>query len=34
MYNFGVETSFLQGRLEFEADLFYRKRENILSNDQ
>ena len=34
MYNFGVEASFLQGRLEFEADLFYRKRENILSNDQ
>ena len=34
MYNFGIEASFLQGRLEFEADLFYRKRENILSNDQ
>ena len=34
MYNIGLETSFLQGRIEFEADYFYRKRENILSNDQ
>ena len=34
MYNIGLESSFLQGRLQLELDLFYRKRENILSNDQ
>ncbi|MFY0653505.1 MAG: TonB-dependent receptor [Cyclobacteriaceae bacterium] len=31
MYNFGVEASFLEGRLSFEADLFYRKREGIIA---
>ena len=34
MYNLGVESSFLQGRLQLELDYFYRKRENILSIDQ
>ena len=34
MYNFGIESSFLNGRLQFELDYFYRERENILSNDQ
>ena len=34
MYNLGVESSFLQGRLQLELDFFYRKRENILSIDQ
>ena len=34
MYNLGFEGSFLQGRLQVELDYFYRKRENILSNDQ
>ena len=34
MYNLGLEGTFLQGRLQVELDYFYRKRENILSNDQ
>ena len=34
MYNLGVESSFLQGRLQLELDYFYRERENILSIDQ
>ena len=34
MYNTGVEATFLRGKLQLEGDIFYRKRENILSNDQ
>lgn len=33
MYNFGLETSFLEGQIQFELDYFYRERKNILSND-
>ena len=34
MYKADVELTFLEGRVQFEADYFYRKRENILSTDQ
>ena len=34
MYNAAVELTFFEGRVQFEADYFYRKRENILSIDQ
>ena len=33
MYNLGLEATFFKGQLQVETDLFYRKRENILSND-
>jgi len=34
MYNLGLEATFFKGQLQVETDIFYRKRENILSNDQ
>ena len=34
MYNLGLEATFFKGQLQVETDVFYRKRENILSNDQ
>ena len=34
MYNLGLEATFFKGQLQLETDIFYRKRENILSNDQ
>ena len=34
MYNLGFELALWQGRIQFEADYFYRNRENILSIDQ
>ena len=33
MYNLGLEATFFKGQLQVETDFFYRKRENILSND-
>ena len=33
MYNLGLEATFFKGQLQLETDFFYRKRENILSND-
>lgn len=33
LYNFGVEASFLQGRLRVEADVFYRNREGLLGQN-
>ena len=34
MYNLGLEATFFKGQLQLETDIFYRKRKNILSNDQ
>lgn len=33
LYNFGIEASFLEGRLTFETDLFYRNREGLLGQN-
>lgn len=33
LYNFGVEAVFLEGRLTFEADAFYRNREGLLGQN-
>lgn len=33
LYNFGLEASFLDGRLTFEADVFYRNREGLLGQN-
>lgn len=34
LYNFGVEASVLDGRLSFEADVFYRNREGLVAQNQ
>jgi TonB-linked SusC/RagA family outer membrane protein len=33
LYNFGIEASFLEGRLRVEADVFYRNREGLLGQN-
>ncbi|MDN5202130.1 TonB-dependent receptor [Fulvivirgaceae bacterium BMA10] len=33
LYNFGLEASFLEGKLQLEADLFYRKRDGLLGQN-
>ena len=33
LYNFGLEASFLDGRLSFETDIFYRNREGLLGQN-
>jgi len=33
LYNFGLEATFLDGRLRFEADVFYRNREGLLGQN-